>query len=330
MCENCDPEDFQPSELASHPLAEREKNYWFALRVLSFYFKFLAALGVFYFFCHRLNGEATTRPGPDRGVVEATYPYTYDELEPEFDQRGRGIFFLPASTTGDNAKNTALRQNFGSLYQLLIRLAAMSLTLSVAEMALLFHLFTARGNNILRVLSGGGDEWHRHTIKQHQKNQSKSSNPRRNKQILLLVLCCAILPAAQLGLSNALLVTETSLVNGIRTDPIIVTYLEQIRRNYPKITSEDIHNSLERCLGLAWSSLASTVLSALMNLAILVWMRRLPCAGLRHRDSIVGITLAEESQVSVETEAEWEDTGPLARAHKRQLDNVEGDIVAEM
>jgi hypothetical protein len=333
MCEDCDPEALQPLEPRAN--ARTVRNYvkftsssysrWCALHISRYGIKPTAIVILFCYLLTRIHGNGEIRPGPDQNESGPTYPYTYDELDPEFDQHGRGIFFLPASTTGDNIKNAALRQNFDASLPLLIRLAVTALMLSVIEIPLLLYVsMTGCGTSPFNA-----GEWNR---QYHQREQSKSQSLRRNIQVLLAILYCFVPPAAQLGVAATLVAAETVLANRIWADPIIAAYLDQTRREYPNIDPRRIKGSLEFGLHFTWAYLAVSSLHAVVSLAALVCMRLAP-AGRPRQDSVGSgrsegsvLTSAEGKQV-LKAEAEWEDTGALARAYNRQLESVGCGVV---
>ncbi len=76
---------------------------------------------------YRLFGQHTTRTGQ-----HPTYPFTYDQLDAEFDQDGSGVFALPA--TGQNAKNMALRK-FDGIGATFVQLISANLALTLVDWA---------------------------------------------------------------------------------------------------------------------------------------------------------------------------------------------------
>lgn len=160
-----------------------------------------------------------------------------------------------------NVKNAVLRQKFDASLPYLIRLAVAALTLSLVEIVSLFFLFKTT-----RIASSFNTrEWPE--CQNDKQSQNKRHNLLRRIRILQLVMYTFILPAAQLCVSSALVAAETVLASNIRADPIIATYLDKVQREYPKLSTGIIENSLIGRLLLAGWSLGILVLHITVSVA---------------------------------------------------------------
>jgi hypothetical protein len=335
MCENCDPGALQPAEpeanIPDYLETFKFKSKPYIIRFPSYLFLIPLKLIITFapllvYKTMRTSGQRESRPGPGVKESEATYPYSYDELGPEFDQDGRGIFFLQAGIEGTNAKNLALRQYFEAFGPWLIQLAVAGLALCFAETASLAYIIvTTRRSSPLNT-----GEWHHHL--RYQQEQNKKRSLWRKLQAGLSVLYYVAPPVAQLSIFITIVNAEVRLANSIRADPVISAYLDRIRTEYPRITPEMIQNSLTGSYKVASAILAVESLYAVLLVGVVVCLK----SGLGRRRRPVESTtlntvgersvwdLSEEEQVTELAKCDWEDTGPLARAYKSQLDRVDG------
>lgn len=139
---------------------------------------------------------------PETGT-RPTYPYDHDQLDPAFDQNGRGFYALPASD--QNAKNIAL-QKYNQLGASIVNFAFATLGLSLLSWALHIHL---------QFTKAGASFWD------------------RGYGIKLRIVACALLSAFHAGISVTLYIHVQTLSSSVQSNLDITQYLNEVRARLP-------------------------------------------------------------------------------------------------
>lgn len=200
------------------------------------------------------------------------YPFNYDQLEPEFDQYGRGFFALPAS--GQNAKNVALRK-YDGLGAGIFWSAIAVFVFSLLSCALHVHLHYTRA---------GTSFW------------------QPGVRIKLCILACGVASILHVGVSAALYIFVQTFASRSTSDQAIKAYLQDVRTRLPDGKLDPVRWEIEPLVEEATAILGISAAHSTVRIVVLLIERvlptryRLPTAAVSTSDEEAALVSADNKQ----------------------------------